>query len=143
MMPLFVNRITPSVMHSVTGTASHMPCGEMNIGIRINAVCNRKERCKHHGQQRRIENAVKQRINLRRTEVYTISVFVFYLFCHVLGSVKAYSSWLGNRFSPNPPSSAPTPWRDGCRARRAPSPACPSGRRAASFSPFHREIRLP
>ena len=36
-MPLSVNRITPSVMHSVTGTASHMPCGKMNIGIRINA----------------------------------------------------------------------------------------------------------
>ena len=35
-MPLFVNSITPSVMHSVTGTASHMPCGDMNIGMRIN-----------------------------------------------------------------------------------------------------------
>ena len=37
MMPLLVNNITPRVMHSVTGTASHMPCGEMNIGIRMNA----------------------------------------------------------------------------------------------------------
>ena len=36
-MPLFVNSITPSVIHSVTGTASHTPCGEMNMGIRINA----------------------------------------------------------------------------------------------------------
>lgn len=36
-MPLFVNSITPSVMHSVTGTASHIPCGKRNFGISTNA----------------------------------------------------------------------------------------------------------
>ena len=42
-MPLSVKSITPSVMHSVTGTASHMPCGKMNIGIRINAGTRNKQ----------------------------------------------------------------------------------------------------
>lgn len=30
----FVNRMTASVRHSDAGTASHMPCGEMSMGIR-------------------------------------------------------------------------------------------------------------
>ena len=52
-------------------------------------VCNSKEGCKHHRQQRRIEDAVKQWFNPRLSKVYTVSFLVFdlfshnYLFCHI------------------------------------------------------------
>ena len=46
-MPLFVNSITPSVMHSVTGTASHMPCGEKGLAqFLFHVVCLAFYECK-------------------------------------------------------------------------------------------------
>ena len=57
--------------------------------------------------------------------------------------IRAYNNWSGNTFSPSLQSSDQTLLQDGCLARRAPSPVCRSGRRAATPLPCRRATVQP
>ena len=77
----------------------------------------------------------------QRLVVYTVNnLLILYVLFHIkISSFKAYNTWLGNRSSPNPLSLLLIPLPDGCRTRRAPSPAYSPSRRVAILLPYHRE----